>query len=268
VAAIRLLLVSGCRKNEILTLKRSYVDAHNRCFRLPDSKTGAKIVHVGDAVLQIIDRLPVVVGNDYVLPGQDVGHLVNLQKPWERLRAAAGLGDVRIHDLRHAFASIGAVGGDSLLIIGALLGHKSVETTERYTHLADHPLKDAAARISEEVARLMGLAVEGLSSNPTLRAEPTPPPPGTRSLLGAVIETKWIDTPAAAAFLGHTVGTLQTYRWMGAGPTFRRIGRRIVYAVGDLEAWRAEHALPPRSLMTPSGPNVVLLSDRRRATSR
>ena len=72
------------------------------------------------------------------------------------------------------------------------------------------------------------------------RAQIVQAPPGTKGVLGNVIETEWVDTNAAAAFLGHTVKTLQTYRWMGTGPRFRKIGRRVVYALGDLQAWRAE----------------------------
>ena len=269
LAAIRLLLLSGCRRGEILTLKRSYVDTYNRCFRLPDSKTGAKIVHIGDAVLQIIEQLPPVPGNDHVLPGEGgEGHLVNLQRVWVRIRAAAGLGDVRIHDLRHAFASIGAVGGHSLLIIGALLGHKSTQTTERYTHLAAHPMKDAADGISAELARLMGDSSQGLSASRLRCADPAPPPPGVQSIFGAVVETRWMDTLASSAFLGLSVATLATYRWDGTGPTFRKVGRRIVYAMGDLEAWRATHGPPRSPAAPPGGSNVVQFSDLRRAASR
>jgi integrase len=80
--------------------------------------------------------------------------LVNIQKPWDRLRKAAGLEDVRIHDLRHSFASFGANAGDSLLVIGALLGRRSAKSTERYANLAAGPVQDAAQRISGEIAEL------------------------------------------------------------------------------------------------------------------
>jgi len=241
LAAIRLLVLTGCRKNEILSLKRSYVDAHNRCLRLPDSKTGAKVVHIGDAALNVIAAIPEVAGNDHLLAGRsESGHIADLQSAWERIRNAAGLADVRIHDLRHAFASLGAAVGDSLLIIGSLLGHKSAKTTQRYAHLADHPLKDAAERISAEAARLMGVERPHESLAGWRRAQVVPAPPGTLGVLGEVIDTKWLDTQAAAAYLGHTVGTLHTYRWMGTGPRCRKIGRRVVYALGDLDVWRNE----------------------------
>jgi integrase len=157
LAAIRLLMLTGCRKNEILTLKRSHIDRYHRCLKLPDSKTGAKIVHLGAAAMRVIETIPEVAGNNYLLPGKADGtHVTDLQSVWERVRAAAELQDVRLYDLRHSFASVGAATGDSMLIIGALLGHSSPKTTARYTHLADHPLKSAADRISQMIEQYLG----------------------------------------------------------------------------------------------------------------
>lgn len=239
LAAIRLLMLSGCRKNEILTLKRTDVDHYHRCLRLRDSKTGSKIVHLGAAAMRVISDIPVIEGNPYLLPGKTKGtHVTDLQACWERIREAADLEDVRIHDLRHSFASIGAATGDSMLIIGALLGHSSPKTTARYTHLSDHPLKTAADRISQEIALLLDPELEGSASD----GQVPEPPQGFAAdpVLGKVIQTKWLDTRAAAARLGFTVGTMQTYRWMGTGPEFRKIGRRIVYAADALDAWAGE----------------------------
>jgi integrase len=245
IAAIKLLILTGCRKSEILTLKRTEVDYYHRCLRLPDSKTGAKIVHLGAAAMRIIEAIPETVGNPYLLPGKTAGtRVTDLQSVWERIRKTAGLEDVRLHDLRHSFASVGADIGDSMLIISKLLGHASPKTTDRYTHLFDHPLKAAADRISEQIAAyLMGNTsiAEGLEAapaEPDLQRQASEPDP----ILGAVIRTKWMDTPAVAARLGVTVGTLQTYRWMGTGPAFRKIGRRIVYAEQDVERWRSREA--------------------------
>ena len=242
LSAIKLLMLTGCRKNEILTLKRTHIDHHHRCLRLPDSKTGSKIVHMGLAAMRAIAAIPEVAGNPFLLPGKKSGtHVTDLQACWQRIRASAQLEDVRIHDLRHSFASVGAASGDSMLIIGALLGHSSPKTTARYTHLSDHPLKFAADRISEEIARF--LDPDGGEVAAAVAYEP---PSGVEAtmlvadpVLGAVIQTKWLDTRAAAARLGLTVGTMQTYRWMGTGPTFRKIGRRVVYASGALDAWAA-----------------------------
>ncbi|MDK2768142.1 MAG: tyrosine-type recombinase/integrase [Sphingomonas sp.] len=254
IAALRLLVLTGCRKNEILKLKHAYIDRYHRCLRLPDSKTGAKVVHLGGPAMRIIATTPPVDGNPYLLPGKKNGtHVTDLQSVWVRVRTTAGLEDVRIHDLRHSFASIGAATGDSMLIIGALLGHRSAKTTERYTHLSDHPLKSAAERISEEIARCLGEGVEigaaqdgGEDPFEAFWARdaggqlPTPDP-----VLGEVIRTQWLDTRAAAAKLGFTVGTMQTYRWQGTGPAFRKIGRRVVYSADAISAWQRVHTAAP-----------------------
>jgi integrase len=253
IAALRLLILTGCRKNEILTLKRSHVDAYHRCLRLPDSKTGSKVVHLGAPAMKIIASIKEVAGNPYLLPGRKDGtHVTDLQAAWERIRKTAGLEDVRIHDLRHSFASMGAASGDSLMVIGALLGHRSAKTTERYAHLADHPVKAAADRISHEIARHLEEAVAaeadsvvtGAGDDPFALWQPNRDEPTERAIapdpvLGAVIRTEWLDTRAAAVRLGLTVGTLQTYRWMGTGPAFRKIGRRVVYAAQALDRWAA-----------------------------
>lgn len=247
IAALRLLILTGCRKNEILKLQRIFIDPYHRCLRLPDSKTGAKVVHLGAPAMRIIAAVPEVVGNPYLLPGKKDGtHVTDLQAVWERIRKTAGLEDVRVHDLRHSFASIGASTGDSMLIIGAPLGHRSAKTTERYTHLSDHPLKSAAERISDEIAKHLGDAMAPPAANDTMQADPfeafwaVEPELEARSsdpVLGAIIRTQWLDTRAAAAVLGFTVGTMQTYRWMGTGPAFRKIGRRVVYSADALAAW-------------------------------
>ena len=156
IAAIRLLALTGCRKSEILTLQWDHVDFERACLRLPESKTGAKVVPLGAPALEVLASLPRVGGNPYVLPGnRDGGYFVGLQKVWERVRARAELENIRLPDLRHSFAAEGAIGGDSLLVIGALLGHRDSATTARYAHLSDDPVQAAADRISRHISAAM-----------------------------------------------------------------------------------------------------------------
>lgn len=156
LTALRLLALTGCRKSEILTLRWEYIDWERSCLRLPDSKTDAKVVPLGSPALALLQALPRLEGSPYVLPGgKPSGHYVGLAKVWRRVRARAGLPDVRLHDLRHSFASVGAAGGDSLLVIGRLLGHANASTTDRYAHLSDDPLRTAADRTAGRIAAAM-----------------------------------------------------------------------------------------------------------------
>jgi integrase len=152
--AIRLLVLTGCRKNEILTLRWDYVSLERSCLFLPDSKTGAKVVPLGDAALALLAQAPRREGNPYVC-WSDKGHLIGLHRIWNRIRIAAGLRDVHLHDLRHTFASVGVGSGVGLPIVGRILGHSNYATTERYAHLADSPVRTAANAISSEILALM-----------------------------------------------------------------------------------------------------------------
>lgn len=152
VAAIRLLMLTGARHSEILTLKWEWIDFKRACARLPDSKTGAKTLYLNAPALEVLANTPRLEGNPHVICGEKQGaHLVNLQKAWTRLRKLAGLEDVRIHDLRHSFASVAVAGGMSLPLIGALLGHSQPATTARYAHLASDPLRAASESIASRI---------------------------------------------------------------------------------------------------------------------
>ena len=147
-AAIRLLLLTGARRNEILTLKWEFVDHRSMTLLLPTSKSGKKAILLNDAAYAVLSSIPPVDGNPYVIVGTVEGqHLVNLQKPWARIRQRAALSDVRLHDLRHSFASIAASQGASLRFIGTLLGHTRPETTQRYAHLAAQPIREVNNRV-------------------------------------------------------------------------------------------------------------------------
>lgn len=166
VAALRLLLLTGCRLSEIQKLEWRHVDIERRELHLPDSKTGAKTVHLGRSASDVLRDLPRVAGNPYVIIGKREGsYLTDLQHPWRRLRAAADLEGVRIHDLRHTFASGGLAVGEGLSMIGKLLGHTQIQTTARYAHLASDPMKAAANKISDRLASALLSATEDLGSN-------------------------------------------------------------------------------------------------------
>ena len=153
LAAIRLLILTGCRRNEILTLHWEDVDFERQCLHLTDSKSGAKLVPLGAPALELLAGLPRAKHNAYVLPGKKARrHFIGIEKAWQRLRAKARLPDVRLHDLRHSYASAGAGLGESLVVIGKLLGHADTATTARYAHLSPDPAKAAADRISGRIA--------------------------------------------------------------------------------------------------------------------
>lgn len=182
ILAIRLLLLSGARLGEVLGLRWEYVDFERGLIRLPESKTGAKVIVLGPPAIKLLSEAPHKKGCPWVCPGQrgDGGHIADLNGPWRRLRAkvdeiqdkeqAEGkleekdrvdLSNLRIHDMRHSFASVGAAGGLSLPTIGALLGHTQAATTQRYAHLANDPLKQAAGIVAGHIAAVLEGKPEG-----------------------------------------------------------------------------------------------------------
>ena len=157
IAAVRLLMLTGCRLSEIQKLRWQHVDLGAGELRLPDTKTGAKVVYLGDPAIAVLERIDRRDGNPWVIAGRKPeSHLTDLQHPWRRIRARADLDDVRIHDLRHSFASGGLLVGEGLPMIGKLLGHTQVQTTARYAHLASDPVKSAANRIASRIAKVSG----------------------------------------------------------------------------------------------------------------
>ena len=153
VATIRLLMLTGCRRNEILTLRWEHVDLNAAEFHLADGKTGARRVHLSPSAVRVLKALPRKPGNPWVVPGNKPGrHMTDIDGAWETIRARAGLHDVRIHDIRHSFASRALALGEGLPIIGRLLGHRRVETTARYAHLARDSVRESAERIAVSIA--------------------------------------------------------------------------------------------------------------------
>lgn len=157
IAAIRLLVLTGMRLRELLHLRWQDVDIQRGILNLPDSKTGQKTVVLNSAAISVIAELPQA--GDYVIPGQKVDKpRSGLDRPWSIVREAAGLPELRLHDLRHAYASTAAGAGIGLRIVGELLGHRDSRTTERYAHVADTAARRATelvgARITQAMARV------------------------------------------------------------------------------------------------------------------
>lgn len=152
IYAIRLLRLTGARLGEILHLKWEYINWEKGTLDLPDSKTGKKTIYLNEPARDILSEIVRLPDNPYVCCGLvPRARIVDLQKPWRRIRAKAGLDDVRIHDLRHTFASVAVSNGLSLPMIGALLGHSQPTTTARYAHLASDPLIEAAEMIGRRI---------------------------------------------------------------------------------------------------------------------
>ena len=155
-AAIRLLLFTGCRLREILHLKWEHVDLERGLLFLADSKTGRKTVILNAPALAVLAGIPRL--GSYVVHGDDPEQpRADLKRPWETVARRAGLHGVRLHDLRHTYASFGASGGLGLPIIGKLLGHTQASTTQRYAHLDADPLR----RASEAIGGRIAAALEG-----------------------------------------------------------------------------------------------------------
>lgn len=174
VSAIRLLMLTGARLREILDARWDYIDWDRGLMFLPDSKTGRKTIYLSDAVLALLATIPRVEGNPHIIPGSKKGQpRTNLKKPWAAIVTAAGLMEtqsvkkttvqrrkrealerpsLRIHDLRHTFASLGVAGSLGLPVVGKLLGHSQAGTTQRYAHLDADPLHKAANFIGSQIA--------------------------------------------------------------------------------------------------------------------
>jgi len=156
IALVRLLVMTGCRLGEIQNLRWQDVDLEAGCLRLPDSKTGAKVVPLGAPAVAMLEALPRHPFNDHVCPGLKAGApLVGIHRAWYRIRERAGLPNLRLHDLRHGWASLAASQGLSLPIIGAILGHSQPGTTNRYAHFLQEPLKQAADLVAGKIAEAL-----------------------------------------------------------------------------------------------------------------
>jgi integrase len=157
IAIIRLLMLTGARRSEVENLKWSEIDFENRYLRLDDSKTGQKKIPLSIAALEIFKAQKPFERSLYVFPAcSGSGVFQGLSKVWHRIRFCAGLDDLRLHDLRHAFASVGVSNGVPLAVIGRILGHSDTRMTSRYAHLADDPVLRATDQVANLITAQIG----------------------------------------------------------------------------------------------------------------
>lgn len=155
---IRLLLLTGARRGEIEQLKWAEVDLERRAIFKTDTKTGQRSIPLNSTAIDVLAKWPEIGECVWVFPARSGGqHFQGLSKAWREIRKEAGLDDVRIHDLRHTFASLSVAAGVSLPILGKALGHTSPQTTQRYAHLGDDPVRDAVERAGAEIAAASSL---------------------------------------------------------------------------------------------------------------
>ena len=237
VAAIRLLVMTGCRLGEIMTLKWEYVNWNIGALCLPDSKTGAKTVLLGKSALALLASIERIADNPWVIAGNLSGaRRTDLQPFWQRTRKRVGIEDVRIHDLRHTFASNGVGLGLSLPLIGKLLGHTQVQTTARYAHLAMDPVREAAGKITLQLAELLAL--------PMLEPEDISPPnpaqlTGVKKLPAPDLP-RYLTAIEAAQVMGIDPRLLENWRWKRIGPHYIKLCGKIRYALPDIEAFASQ----------------------------
>lgn len=155
VSAIKILLMTAARKNEILTGQWSRLDWERQILFQPQSKTGWKPIYLNDTAIKILKQLyerPERKLNDYIFKGRGYeSHLKTIKTAWRTILKNAGIEDYHIHDLRHQGASICVENGESLYIVSKMLGHKSQRTTERYAYLSQKSIQKATELLADVV---------------------------------------------------------------------------------------------------------------------
>lgn len=246
IAAFRLLILTGARLSEVRTCKWEYVRLDQGIIRLPDSKTGPKFIHLGRTAIDLLRYLPRKADNPYLICSDHHADkpINDLQTTWRHIRKWAGIEDVRIHDLRHTFASNAVAMGMSLPMIGRLLGHTQTQTTARYAHLAINPVLEAATKVTDELSGL--LALPKPEEDITISRTATCVDPPTILPLAKILRFTGIENPPrfmtpaqAALYLNVNPRRLENWRWKRIGPRFVKVGNSVRYAHEDLDEFAA-----------------------------
>ena len=234
VAAFRLLILTGARLGEIQFCKWEYVHLDRGIIRLPDSKTGPKIIHLGRSAIDLLRQISRKDDNPYLICSDHKSDepINDLQTTWQKIRKWAAIEDVHIHDLRHTFASNAVAMGMSLPMIGRLLGHTQTQTTARYAHLAIDPVLEAASRITGEIGGLLALPPP---SDPTVidaevvLVEPSTPSPLAQRLAIKGINSmpRFMTSAQAAEYLCINPRLMENWRWRKCGPKFVKVGNNV-----------------------------------------
>jgi integrase len=157
IGILRLLALTGARRAEIEQLRWAEVDLERGLIFKADSKTGQRAIPLNSVAISVLADLPRVAGGTFVFPARSGGrHFQGLTKAWKEIRQKAVMEDVRVHDLRHTFASLSVAAGVSLPILGKALGHTSPQTTQRYAHLSDDPVRAAVERTGRAISEAAG----------------------------------------------------------------------------------------------------------------
>jgi integrase len=223
-AALRLLLFTGCRLREILHLQWAHVDLERGLIFLPDSKSGRKTVILNAPAMAVLGELEPV--GPYVVPGDDPQKpRADLKRPWEAVAKRAGLDGVRLHDLRHTYASFGPGGGFGLPIIGKLLGHTQASTTQRYAHLDADPLRRASDAIGGRIAAALDGKLGELSGSRRSRVG--------RALINSVARERPLSG-ASQTHLRHDLMSRKCHPW--TAPSWQeKTARRVAGRCGQTQ---------------------------------
>jgi integrase len=154
--AIMLLFLTGARRNEVTQAEWSYVDWQRGTLFVPKSKNGhPRYIQLNSTAIELLKSVPRADGNPYIFPASTTGRpMPHLFFPWDRVRKRAGLNDLRLHDLRHSFASFLVNKRKELYVVQMLLGHKNYRTTQRYAHLSRETLRDGAEAVTDVLNEL------------------------------------------------------------------------------------------------------------------